>query len=153
MEIKLETELIRKMLKDKVINPNLPEKDQVLELFEYLLGANQRELKQLVYLLLSIDPVLNYQIGDTVRVDMEHVHSWNAGTNLKNATRNGPDMEDTMAGVISEIEPFSSTPYTVKFKYYYKNDKDEEVSKSFDQTFSEREFKDKKANAKPTLDL
>jgi len=153
MELKIEKEIIKNMLKDKVINPVLVERDQVLDLFMHIFDNNPRELKQLVYLLLAIDPVNNYQIGDTVRVDIKEIHSWNMGTNFEKANKNTPDLDDCIEGVISKVDPFSEQPYTVKFKYGYIDGKDEQAYKTFDQVYGESTFKDKKANAKPLLDL
>lgn len=153
MELKIEKEIIKKILKDKVINPSLVEKDQVLELFMHIFDSNPRELKQLVYLLLAIDPVNNYQIGDSIRIDIKHLHSWNLGSNFEKANKNAPDLDDCIEGVVSDVDPFSETPYTVKFKYGYIDSKDEQAFKTFDQTLSEKDFIDKKANAKPLLDL
>lgn len=154
MDLKLDDALIRQMLKDKVLNPKLQERDEVLELFMHLFDSNGRELKQLMYLLLGIKAVINYKIGDKVRVKIKVIHSWNAEpTRLRTAVENAADSDDCIVGTITNIDEYSDAPYSVAFHYKYKSDTGTELGKDFDQTLSEKDFFDKKSSAKPLLDL
>lgn len=116
LQVIIDTPTLRKILTDKILSSELEKKEEILEILIYMLGRDAISANKLIYLLLGIEPTLNYKIGDKVIVDIDRVSNY-FKTKLLKSTFNQPDAYNHIEGLISNVKPYSDVPYTIQFHY------------------------------------
>lgn len=139
MNLNIDDILLRQILKENLVRPDIPEKDEIIDLLSHILEQDTDNLRHLILLLLRIEPVLNYQIGDTVRVKLDHIHSWNKD-DIKTAIINAPDSDNCISGTVYSVDKYHNVPYGITFEYSFHDEKDGTLNKKFSQSFYEKDI-------------
>jgi hypothetical protein len=154
MELKIDNKLILQILSERVVSKDIPDREEVMDILVHALENNETMSRHLILMLLGIEPILSYQIGDVIHVPIEHLSSWNIDDLKKYGVDNAPDTNDCIIGTVKTIDKYAEYQYTVEFRYSYRKDPEDDIKKrNFNQQVREDWIFDRVKVKAPELDI
>lgn len=111
-------QLLKKVFKEEY-------KESIPEVIVGVLDNNPHALETIVKATMGIVPKMKYKVGDVVSVKTYGVSSWRFDENemeAKGYTSNG-----YIKATIEDVSLYSSDPYTVRYKYWCKDEQKEKI--------------------------